>query len=92
MSAAECTHVVWSLGPLASAITCDAFGLHFLLRPCLPLPQGGFHLIGSGRDKIETEEQLAAAVATCQDLQARPVDGRVCRGEQSAKAGRERDG
>ncbi|KAL4442021.1 hypothetical protein ABPG77_011282 [Micractinium sp. CCAP 211/92] len=29
--------------------------------------QGGFHLIGSGRDKIESVEQLAAADKTCAD-------------------------
>ncbi len=29
---------------------------------------GGFHLLGSGRTKIETEEQLAAAFGTCERL------------------------
>lgn len=34
---------------------------------CLQAPfrnQGGFNIIGSGRDKIESAEQLAAAAAT----------------------------
>ena len=29
---------------------------------------GGFHLLGSGRDKIEKPEHLAMAVAACSDL------------------------
>lgn len=36
--------------------------------------QGGFDLIGSGRTKIETEEQLAASVKTAQELK---LDGIV---------------
>jgi diphosphate-dependent phosphofructokinase len=36
--------------------------------------QGGFDLIGSGRTKIETDEQLQASVATCKKLQ---LDGLV---------------
>ncbi|GAB4824078.1 hypothetical protein N2152v2_011124 [Parachlorella kessleri] len=40
--------------------------------------QGGFNMIGSGRDKIETKEELAAAEETCRALQ---LDGLVCIGE-----------
>ncbi|BAM79750.1 pyrophosphate--fructose-6-phosphate 1-phosphotransferase, beta subunit [Cyanidioschyzon merolae strain 10D] len=36
--------------------------------------QGGFHLLGSGRTKIETPEQLDAAFTTCERLQ---LDGLV---------------
>lgn len=36
--------------------------------------QGGFDLIGSGRTKIETEEQLAASMKLCSDLK---LDGLV---------------
>ena len=36
--------------------------------------QGGFHMIGSGRDKIETPEQFAAARAVCEKLS---LDGLV---------------
>lgn len=36
--------------------------------------QGGFHLLGSGRDKIEKPEQLAAAATVCRDL---TLDGLV---------------
>lgn len=36
--------------------------------------QGGFHLLGSGRTKIETPEQLAAAFSTCERLN---LDGLV---------------
>jgi pyrophosphate--fructose-6-phosphate 1-phosphotransferase len=35
---------------------------------------GGFDLIGGGRDKIETDEQLAASRATCEELR---LDGLV---------------
>lgn len=35
---------------------------------------GGFHLLGSGRDKIETPEDLAAAAETCSSLE---LDGLV---------------
>lgn len=31
--------------------------------------QGGFDLIGSGRDKIETTEQFDASLQICQQLQ-----------------------
>lgn len=37
--------------------------------------QGGFDLIGSGRTKIETEEQLASALKTCTSLDALVVIG-----------------
>ena len=36
--------------------------------------QGGFDLIGSGRDKIEKKEQLESSLKTCKDLQ---LDGLV---------------
>ena len=36
--------------------------------------QGGFHLIGSGRDKIERPDQLDAAAASCAKL---ALDGLV---------------
>eukprot|EP00887_Chlorella_sp_A99_P005505 scaffold1.g5505.t1 len=36
--------------------------------------RGGFHLIGSGRDKIEKPDQLAAAIKTCSGLD---LDGLV---------------
>lgn len=36
--------------------------------------QGGFHMIGSGRDKIETQADLAATVATAKKLS---LDGLV---------------
>jgi pyrophosphate--fructose-6-phosphate 1-phosphotransferase len=36
--------------------------------------QGGFDLIGSGRTKIETDEQLSSSMKTCQDLK---LDGLV---------------
>ena len=36
--------------------------------------QGGFHVIGSGRDKIEKPDQLAAAAASAQ---AQDLDGLV---------------
>lgn len=35
---------------------------------------GGFHMLGSGRDKIETPEDLAAAATTCEQLD---LDGLV---------------
>ncbi|KAL4533239.1 hypothetical protein Ndes2526A_g08680 [Nannochloris sp. 'desiccata'] len=35
---------------------------------------GGFHLLGSGRDKIEKPEQLAQAAASCTDLE---LDGLI---------------
>ncbi|HSX38322.1 MAG TPA: 6-phosphofructokinase [Chlamydiales bacterium] len=38
------------------------------------LNQGGFDLIGTGRTKIETEEQLASSLKTCQTLK---LDGLV---------------
>ena len=50
---------------------------------CYCAHQGGFHLIGSGRDKIEGPDKLAAAVKTCTDLnvrskQAACLQARVC--------------
>ena len=48
---------------------------------CLPSAQGGFHMIGSGRDKIETPEQLKKAADTVQRL---GLDGLVvCGGDDS---------
>jgi len=43
--------------------------------------QGGFHLIGSGRDKIESQEDLGKAAAVVQKLN---LDGLVvCGGDDS---------
>jgi pyrophosphate--fructose-6-phosphate 1-phosphotransferase len=43
--------------------------------------QGGFHLIGSGRDKIESKEQLTVAASVVKELD---LDGLVvCGGDDS---------